>query len=627
MSGWTRRRLRSRPAVAVAVGLASFALVVLAREAGWLEGLELRAFDSFLRFRPPAESEPPVTLVIIGEDEIQSYGHPVPDGLLADALENLVAFDPRALGIDLIRDRRQDAGWERLEALFRARPELVIVDMLPDPDQPGFSAPAFLDERPEQVGFADLLPGRDGSVRRGFLFLWTKGAQRTAFSLRLALLHLGVPLVADPDEPTYARLGETTLPPLVLDDGGYKNQDDGGYQYQLDYRTPRERFPRMSFTEAVEGSFDPALVTDRVVLVGTIAPSVKDDFQTPLGLARGVEVHAQIVSQLVRHGLGFDPAIRSWSEGQERLWVLAWSLVAALAGVRAGSLTRLASTAFGGVLALLGLSYWAFVEGLWIPVVPPALGGLAAIVLVVAYVTQQERAERAQAMDLFGKYVSRSLVDDVWEQRELFMEGDRPKPQRITVTVLISDLLGYTARAEQSDPAEVMEWLGTYTDRMAQLVESHGGMVNDFLGDGLMASFGVPVPSVTDEEITRDATRAVECALAMGDALEELNENWRRGGLPTARLRVGILTGPAVVGHIGADERMKYATVGNTVNTAARLETHDKTAFELEQSTCRILVGQATLDLVGDRFTTQSIGDHVLKGRGEPVAIYRVLGR
>ncbi len=601
---------------------------MLAREAGWLVSWELGAFDNYLRVRPPAASDPPVTLVLVGEDEFKSYGHPIPDGVMADALESLVAYGPRAVGVDNYRDKRQDAGWVRLEELFRAHPELVIVEKLKDAHQPAVSAPAFLDERPGQVGFADLMQDTDGVVRRGFLFLGTEdGVQRTAFSLHLALEYLGVQLVGDSDVATFARLGETTLPPIELDDGAYKRQDVGGYQYQFDYRTPRESFARMSFTEAVERSFDPALVNDRVVLVGTASPSVKDDIRTPLGMVYGVELHAQAVDQLIRHGLGFDPPILSWSEWQERLWVLAWCLVAALAGVRAGSLLRLVGMVAGGGVALLGLGYWAFVDGLWIPVIPAAVGGLGAMALVVAYVTQQEHAERAQAMNLFGKYVSRSLVDNVWEQRDLFMEGGRPKPQRITVTVLISDLLGYTSRAEKSDPAEVMEWLGTYTDRMAQLVESHGGMVNDFLGDGLMASFGVPVPSASDEEIARDATRAVECALAMGEALEELNDDWRSDGRPTARLRVGILTGPAVVGHIGADERMKYATVGNTVNTAARLETHDKLAFELEQSTCRILVGQATLDRIRDRFTTESLGDHVLKGRGEPVAIYRVLGR
>jgi len=622
------RWLRSRYGVAFALGLGSFALVVFAREAGLLQSLELDAFDAFVRLRPASLDEPPVTLVLVGEDEYRAFGHPIGDGAMADALETLLAAEPRAVGIDIYRDRPLDDGWERLSDLFRTHPELVVVEKLADAETPAVPAPDFLADRPGQVGFADIQADPDGSVRRGFLFLAdASGAQRVSLALLLALRYPGMEMGPAPDLPDAGRLGQTTLPPVERDDGGYKGQDAGGYQYPLDYRTPRERFPRMTFADAVAGRFDPALVNDRVVLVGTAAPSVKDDFRTPLGRVYGVEVHAQAVDQLIRHGQGRTPALGTWSEGSERLWILAWCVVAALAGVRSGSLPRLVATVGLGLGILSGVTYGALVGSLWLPVVPPALGGLGSLALVVAYVTQRERAERAQAMNLFGKYVSRSLVDTVWEQRELFMEGGRPKPQRITVTVLISDLLGYTTRAERSDPAEVMEWLGTYTDRMAHLVEVHGGLVNDFLGDGLMASFGVPIPSDTEEEITRDAAQAVECALAMGEALEALNVAWQRDGKPTARLRIGILTGPAVVGHIGADERMKYATVGNTVNTAARLETHDKLAFEREQSTCRILVGQATIDRVADRFRFESLGEHALKGRGEAVAIYRIVGR
>ncbi|MEE2679363.1 MAG: adenylate/guanylate cyclase domain-containing protein, partial [Myxococcota bacterium] len=610
MSRQMHRWLRSRYGVAFALGLGSFALVVFAREAGLLQSLELDAFDAFVRLRPASLDEPPVTLVLVGEDEYRAFGHPIGDGAMADALEALLAAEPRAVGIDIYRDRPLDDGWERLADLFRTHPELVVVEKLADAETPAVPAPDFLADRPGQVGFADIQADPDGSVRRGFLFLAdASGGQRVSLALLLSLRYPGLEMGPAPDLPGAVRLGQTTLPPVERDDGGYKGQDAGGYQYPLDYRTPRERFPRMTFSDAVAGRFDPGQVYDRGVLVGPAAPSVKDDFRTPLGRVYGVEVHAQAVDQLIRHGQGRTPVLGTWSEGSERLWILAWCVVAALAGVRSGSLPRLVVTAGLGLGILSGVTYGALVGSLWLPVVPPALGGLGSLALVVAYVTQRERAERAQAMNLFGKYVSRSLVDTVWEQRELFMEGGRPKSQRITVTVLISDLLGYTTRAERSDPAEVMEWLGSYTDRMAHLVEVHGGLVNDFLGDGLMASFGVPIPSDTEEEITRDAAQAVECALAMGEALEALNVAWQRDGKPTARLRIGILTGPAVVGHIGADERMKYATVGNTVNTAARLETHDKLAFEREQSTCRILVGQATIDRVADRFRFESLGE------------------
>ena len=174
-----------------------------------------------------------------------------------------------------------------------------------------------------------------------------------------------------------------------------------------------------------------------------------------------------------------------------------------------------------------------------------------------------------------------------------------------------------------------MEWIGEYMNAMARLVEQHGGMVNDFIGDGLMANFGVPVARTSEESIDADATNAVNCALAMGRELARLNVRWRERGSPTGRIRIGILTGPAVVGSLGSADRLKYTAVGDVVNTAARLESFDKESFELdpEQSVCRILVGEPTWRRLGDGFRRYCIGSHVLKGRGEPVIIHHILGR
>jgi adenylate cyclase len=443
-------------------------------------------------------------------------------------------------------------------------------------------------------------------------------------------------MTADPDDPESVRIGPTVLAALDPNLGGYKRTDAGGYQYLLDYRRPNGSFPSIDLTRALAGEFDPALVRDRIVLLGTRSPSVKDHFQTPTGvlfgddaLVYGAEHHAQAIDQVVRLGFGEARPLVSWSEGLEVLWILFWCLTGSAVGLRVRSPLNLVGTVLLGLGILLGGAYLAFLRSWWIPVVPTTIGGLSAMALVGAYVTQQERADKAKAMNLFGKYVSRRLVDRIWEQRDLFMEGDRPRPQRITVTVMLSDLIGYTTRSEKSEPTEVMDWLGTYMDRMAYLIEKHGGMVNDFLGDGIMASFGVPVPSSTQAEIDQDASNAVRCALEMEETLAELNERWRHDGKPTARMRVGIQTGPAVVGDIGSQDRMKYATVGNTVNTASRLESFDKMSFELEpeQSTCRILIGESTLERLHDRFVSRSLGDHVLKGKGDAVTIHRILGR
>jgi adenylate cyclase len=623
--------------VSLGIGWLVFAGVMGTREAGWLVSWELGAFDNYLRARPSETSDPPVAMVWIREEEITEFGHPLPDRVLVDALERVLDAEPRAIGVDIYRDRPTGEGWEDLRALLLASPRIVVVEKLPDARQPAVPAPPFLQDR-SQVGFADIAPDRDGVTRRGLLMLWDEEGQAyLSLSLQLALRHLhadGITMTADPERPEFVRIGATTLPPIDANLGGYKRADAGGYQYLLDYRRPNGSFPSASLGEVLAGAADPALFRGRVVVIGTASPSVKDYFQTPSGvvlgddaLVYGAEHHAHAVDQLMRYARGESVPTASLSEFAEALWILTWCLAGASVGTRVRSPLRLVVAVVLGLGALLGGAYVAFVEDWWVPVVPTAMGGLGALALVVAYVTQQERADKIKAMNLFGRFVSRRVVDQIWEDRDLFMEGDRPRPQRITLTVMLTDLIGYTRASETREPAEVMGWIGTYMDRMASLVEAHGGVVNDFLGDGLMANFGVPVPRSSEEGVEQDAINAVECGLAMGEALEELNQRWRREQQPTGRMRIGILTGPGVVGSLGSSDRMKYTTVGNTVNTASRLESFDKMSFEHERGTFRLLIGQSTLDRLRGRYVTKCLGAHRLKGKGEPITIHRVLGR
>jgi len=630
--------MRHRTAAALLIGVGVFVVLFGLRSAGFLESLELGAYDNLLRLRPTTTQKPVVTHVWVTEEEIRVLGHPMQDRTMAKVLRKLLEHSPRAIGIDIFRDVPTGTGWDVLAKVLLENPQIAIVEKLGDASHPGVSGPAFLPDK-GQIGFADLMIDRDGVGRRGFLWLWGEdGTANTSFALQLALRFLdaeGIALGPDPDDPEFVRIGATTIVPLEPDLGGYVDVDAGGYQFLLDYRQAAAGFPEMQLLDVLTGQIDPDLIRDRVVIIGTRSASVKDDFHSPTspfsnegGRVYGAAVHAQIVDQLVRLARGDDEVMGSYDGQAETLWLLAWCLLGALIGARVQSPLGLLIAILVGSGALLGSGYASFISGRWIPTVPPFLGGIGSILVVVAYVIQQERADRLKAMKLFGRFISRKLAAEIWKNRDLFMEGGRPKPQRITVTVMLTDLSGYTSTSEKREPAEVMEWIGGYMDRMASLVEEHGGIVNDFLGDGLMASFGIPIPSVTEEEMNRDACNAVECALEMGEALDELNEDWRRHGESTARVRVGIYTGPAVVGTIGSADRSKYATVGNTVNTASRLESFDKESFQEEaRTTCRVLVGDPTRRRLADRFETSCLGEHVLKGKSEAVTIYRVLGR
>jgi class 3 adenylate cyclase len=240
----------------------------------------------------------------------------------------------------------------------------------------------------------------------------------------------------------------------------------------------------------------------------------------------------------------------------------------------------------------------------------------------------REKGQKAVLMQLFSKHVSPQVAESLWEQREQFLEGGRPKSQSMVVTAMFTDLQGFSTLSEKQIPEVLMGWLNTYLDMMTTTVMEHGGVVDDFFGDGMKINFGVPIPRETEDEIRQDAVNAVKCALAMEARMIDLNKKMAAEGQQPLRMRVGIYTGPVVAGSLGSAERMKYTTLGDTVNTAARLESYDKELVlpELEGRPCRILIGESTFRYVEGRFVVKKVGELSLKGKAQTIGAYCVLG-
>ena len=634
-----RPKLSSLRAVG-AVALMVTVLVLGVRSLTLLESIELTTYDGFIRVRP---SDPPpdsrITLVTVTEADIPtSGGWPLSDNVLARVIEQIARHRPRAIGLDMYRDVPVAPGTEKLEQVLAAQPRVVAVMKFGEGASSGVRPPPVLKDT-EQVGFNDIVVDPGGVVRRALLFLDDEQTSASAFALRLALLYLqaeGVTAQPAPENPALLRLGRTTIRPLEPNDGGYVGVDARGYQFLLDFQGARRPFTSIDLTSLLAGSFDPALLRDRIVLIGVTAESIKDDFYTPFsrGLSAnqyvpGVAVHAHIASQLLRMALDGQAPMRTLPDWQEWLWIAFWSGAGALLAFGVRSPWRLAAAVAGGALVLAGFDFLAFLRTWWVPLVPPALAWLASAGIVIAYTSHQETLQRGMLMQLFSRHVSKEVAEAIWLQRDQFLEGARPRSDRLVVTALFTDLTGFTTVAEKHSPEELMEWLNEYMDVMAQQVSKNGGVIRQYAGDSIVAVFGVPVARRTEAEIARDARGAVECALAMETALRELNQRWRAEGKPVSGMRVGIFTGPVVAGTLGSAERSEYVVVGDTMNTASRLESFDKEYFAPDPETrpCRTIIGESTLACLGEEFETARVGEVSLKGKEQRVGIYRLIGR
>jgi adenylate cyclase len=194
---------------------------------------------------------------------------------------------------------------------------------------------------------------------------------------------------------------------------------------------------------------------------------------------------------------------------------------------------------------------------------------------------------------------------------------------------MFTDIEHFTTVSEALAPDELMDWLNTYMEAMANIVMEHGGVIDDYYGDAIKANFGVPVGHSQISRIREDALDAMHCAVHMNTELATINRVCEVNGLPGLRMRAGVCTGNVVAGCVGSSKRMKYTTVGDTVNIAARLESYDKTQFSdtIDFKYCRILISESTWRLVNNAFTAEAIGKLPLKGKRETVGVYRVTGK
>jgi adenylate cyclase len=215
--------------------------------------------------------------------------------------------------------------------------------------------------------------------------------------------------------------------------------------------------------------------------------------------------------------------------------------------------------------------------------------------------------ERHMLRDTFSRYVSPELCEEILKNPGVLSLGGRRQP----VTVLFADIRNFTSLSEAMAPEDVVEVLNTYFTEMVDLVFRYQGTLDKFVGDALMAVFGVPLP------IPQAATRAVECALAMQRHLREMQA---AGKTPIQGMRIGINTGEAIVGNIGSTKRMDFTVVGDVVNVAARLQ---ELAKELEAET---LISDATFRELEGQFEVIPEAATVLRGRKEPTPIYRLEG-
>ena len=598
-------------------------LMILLRWLGLFQSWEWAAFDQYLRLRPLEPPDNRIVIVGVDEADLRAIGKStLPDSVVAQVIEKLKARHPRAIGLDIYRDFPVEPGHQQLVRVFESTPNLVgIQKVVGDRRREAVAPPPALKAK-GQVGANDLIFDADSKVRRGLLEVQAQNGETVySLGLYLALLYLD----AEGISPQIVqgtknwRLGNTTFIPFEANDGGYVRADAKGYQLLLNYRAPSKHFSTVSITDILKDRVPPSWGRDRIILIGGVGETSPDLFFTPYnsGLLTlpermaGVEIHANIASQILSAAKEGRPLIKSLPEPVEWLWILLWSGVGCtvswqkryIGGVSKFSFARAnAQILVGG--ALVGSTYLAFLAGWWIPVVPPISAVAISAIAITTYVARTAGKIRGT----FGRYLTDEVVANLLENPEgLKLGGERRR-----ITLLTSDLRGFTSFSERLPPEEVVKILNFYLGYMADVITSYQGTIDEFMGDGILVLFGAP--TLRED----DATRAVACAVAMQLAMAPVNEKMKEWGYGQLQMGIGINTGEVVVGNIGSEKRAKYGVVGSQVNLTYRIESYTVGG--------QILISESTFQETGSILKIDGQREIKPKGVKQPITIYEVGG-
>ncbi len=612
MGGLTGPRARVLRAMLIGL-LVSVAVTALSRT-GILAGWETRAVDAFLflRERVPA---PEIVLVVIDDEAFAALGQrqPLSRRYLADLADFLLRSGARVVAFDLVatmptlpdEDQALVATARRWAA---DRPGALVFASLAVPEA-GTRAytlqPAFSPDLRALIGFANAPVGADGVVRRFTptltgsdggripslslaVLAGASGLDARELAARLAAPRATIPL---PERDEHGRLRQTETPVARL----------GGAPWRIDYTGPPgafTSFPSEPLVALARNGTTPDAdnpFRDRLVLVGATFLESRESFPTPTGLMSGVEIQAHMVNTLLARRTLLPPP-----------WYLN---VALLTGVCVSiSLLSLwlrpawlALVGLGLVAALVAASYEAYTRGgYWLDFLAPLLGTLA-------YLQGAHWLRRRRLRAAFGQYVSPQVMDQVL-RRGAALGGEVRR-----VTVLMSDLRGFTTISERLPPEQVTAMMNEYFTAMVDVILAHRGLVQDFIGDAIMAVYGAPLD---DPEHCWHAARS---AVRMHAALEGLNRKWQAEGRGPLAMGVAVHTGVAFAGTLGAPRKKKYAVLGDTVNVTSRME-----GLNRDLGT-GILISGAALAVLRDRVVVRDRGRVTVKGRREPIDVHELL--
>jgi adenylate cyclase len=464
-------------------------------------------------------------------------------------------------------------------------------------------------DNPEKtsIGFFNIDADPDGVLRRTLLVLpfgrskdindWQMFGSLEVQAVRL---YLGLPT-------TQLSVNFNQIGVARIDFGEeLKLKPDYTGHMQINYRGPRGSYLYKSIADVVTKNFEPGTFKGKIVLIGASATGIGDQRSTPYGGIDypGVEVHANVIDNILHQQF----LVRG---ARQFLWDV---LAILFLGVPLGILMALVQPRWmwfgaGLLIPLVAVDYGAFLRGWWLNFTVPAMTLVGNVVLVSLYRVVFEEKEKRKVRAEFSNYLSPEVI------RRLLVDPRLVDPKKTDITVMFSDIRGFTTISEKLDAQELAVFLNQYLSDMTRIVFKTNGTLDKYIGDAVMAFWGAPF------EEPGHATKACNAALEMMKRVRELQKVWEAEGKPSLDIGIGLNTGVASVGRMGSSLRRGYTALGDTVNLSSRLEGLNK-----DYGT-HIIVNETTYEgAKDDGFVFRELDLIRVKGKLQPVTIYQLMG-
>lgn len=567
-------------------GLMSVAMLQL----GMWKPLEYLGYNTLFQIResgiwPNPGWDQRIAVIAIERHSLQEYGQfPWPRNRYAELLSALKKSPPTAVGFDILfldPSPKDDI----LAAAIAANGKVVLAGTIKEEPVASLKAVAA------GVGHITHEADSDGISRESKIFL--DGIP----NFGLAMTHRYN--AANPQNPVL-------LP---------QSNNMQAKKVWVNWPGKTKNLPTYAFVDVVQGRIPADALTNKLVLVGIVATGF-DPISSPLDRnTAGVYLYAALIDNLLNQRLLqrlpiLVEMLLLFGIGPLTGWVL-WNR-----GVRARIAIALGLPIIwiGAAAVLFGFFFW------WVPIAAP----IGTLILAGTALQLREQYEKQQLMRLFEKHVDPETAQLIWQRKaEIFEQGEL-EPQELTATVLFMDIRSFTSISEKMPPRDLLNWLNNYLEAMTDCIMDHGGVVDKYIGDAIMAVFGVPFCHSEYPEIQKDALNAVAACIAMHDKLHELNQQLRIDRKPLIKFGIGLHTGQLVAGTVGGSRRLNYSVIGDAVNVAARLEAMNKEI--VSDSPFNLLVTGRTFAYVRDRYEGQKVGSIQLRGKKEETVVYAILG-